>query len=156
MIAAATACQKDRNVAVRVSIPDADSRETPAAGVGIIALPYNRDSVLASLEARARTPRPPTAALDSLFARFRGPFTRYTAISLRASSLRDSLDALRRALDSTPPDSPHSRQLSARVRRMADSSRILDQRVERARTELDRARTELVSRSESLRGTIRR
>ena len=45
---------------------------------------------------RARTPRPQTATLDTLFARFRGPFTRYTDASYRASQLRDSLDQLRR------------------------------------------------------------
>ncbi|MFL5461455.1 MAG: hypothetical protein ACJ8AY_12285, partial [Gemmatimonadales bacterium] len=94
------ACHTDKDVAVRVSIPDAESRETPAAGVGIVALPYDRDSILASLEARARTPRPQTATLDTLFAHFRGPFTRYTDVSYRASQLRDSLDRLRRGLDS--------------------------------------------------------
>jgi len=38
-------------VAVRVSIPDPASTETPAAGVGVVALPYDRDCVLESLEA---------------------------------------------------------------------------------------------------------
>ena len=47
-------------------------------GVGVVALPYDRDSVLASLEARAGSPRPHTARLDTLFARFRGPFVAYT------------------------------------------------------------------------------
>src|SRR5918912_2639358 len=75
------ACHKKRAVAVRVSIPGLDSLESPAAGVGVIALPYDRDSVLASMEAHARTPRPDTRALDRLFARFRGPFIAYTGLS---------------------------------------------------------------------------
>jgi hypothetical protein len=156
LLAVLAGCQSERTVAVRVSIPDADSLETPAAGVGVIALPYDRDSVLASLEARARTPRPHTAALDSLFARFRGPFTTYSRISYAASALRDSVDALRRELEGTGPGSPEHRSLSARVRRMADSLTALEARTERAREQLDRARSEFVQRSETLRAAVRR
>jgi len=140
VLALLAGCHTNRPVAVRVSIPDAESRETPAAGVGVVALPYDRDSVLAALAARAGTPRPPTAALDTLFARFRGPFTRYTRLSYLASQLRDSLDSL----------GPRG------GRALTDSLRLLDRQVDRARTELDRARTEFVSRSESLRTAVRR
>lgn len=142
-------------MAVRVSIPDADSLETPAAGVGIIALPYDRDSVLASLEARAPSPRPSTAALDSLFARFRGPFTRYTRLSYAASRLRDSLDVLRKAHDTLPADSPQRRTLSTRLRQLTDSLAMAERSALRARGDLDRARTEFVSRSDSLRARVR-
>ena len=141
-------CDTDREVAIRVSIPDAESRETPAAGVGIIALPYDRDSILASLEARARAPRPQTATLDTLFAQFRGPFTRYTDVSYRASQLRDSLDQLRRGHDSGSS--------SAQLKRLADSMRLLERQVDRARSQLDRARAEFVSRSEGPRTAVRR
>ena len=72
------ACERPRDVAVRVSIPGPDSVETPVTGVGLIALPYDRDSVLAALEASARSPRPDTTALDSLFRAFRVPFVSYT------------------------------------------------------------------------------
>ncbi len=137
-------CQSERNVAVRVSIPNIDSIETPAAGVGVVALPYDRDSVLASLESRARTPRPPTAALDTLFARFRGPFTHYTKLSYTAAALRDSLDRLRQS----PEVSPAARQL-------ADSLARIEGQTERARRELDRARAEFVGRSEKLRAAVR-
>ena len=153
--AVVAACQKQRNIAVRVSIPDADSLETPASGVGVIALPYDRDSVLASLESRARTPRPNTAALDSLFARFRGPFTTYTRISYSASKLRDSVGLLQKELDALPRDSRESRSLSARLKQMSDSLAAMETRVERARRELSRARTNFVSRSESLRAAVR-
>jgi hypothetical protein len=145
--AALGACRTEHQVAVRVSIPDADSRETPAAGVGVVALPYDRDSILATLEARARTPRPRTTELDSLFAQFRGPFTRYTTVSYRAGQLRDALDSLRQ--------SPDSGTHSAPVRRVADSLRSLEQQVNRARVELDHARAVFVRRSEPLRAAIR-
>ena len=152
----ATGCDTSRTVAVRVSVPDSDSRETPAAGVGVIALPYDRDSVLASLEDRARTPRPRTAALDTMFARFRGPFTRYTGVSLRSSALRDSHELLQRRLDSIAPGSPDRRQLSERIERMADSARALDRQLDQARRTLDRARAEFLTQSESLRTAVRR
>jgi hypothetical protein len=155
VVAVLAGCDTKRTVAVRVSIPDADSMETPAAGVGIVALPYDRDSVLASLRARAHTPRPDTVELDSLFARFRGPFTRYTRLSYTASRLRDSLEVLRRALDSLPSSSPQHHTLTARVRRMADSLAAAERSVERSRRDLDRARREFVNRSESLRARVR-
>lgn len=148
-------CEKSRQVAVRVSIPNPDSVETPAAGVGIVALPYDRDSVLAALEARARTPRPNTAALDSLFARFRGPFTAYTALSYAEGELRDSLRALRSRLDSLPGNAPEHPGLTARYRRMSDSLGRVSDRVQRARVTLDRARGDFLARSESLRAAVR-
>jgi len=144
------ACHTDKEVAVRVSIPDAESRETPAAGVGVIALPYDRDSILASLEARARSPRPQTSTLDTLFAHFRGPFTRYTDVSYRASQLRDSLEQLRHRHDSL------SSSPSPELKRLADSVRMLDRQVDRARSDLGRARSEFVSRSEAPRAAVRR
>ena len=158
LVAAAllAACDTDQSVAVRVSIPDADSRETPAAGVGVIALPYDRDSILASLAQRAQTPRPGTAALDTLFARFRGPFTRYTRLAYLASELRDSLDRLKRRLDASTAGSASHRELTTGTQRITDSLRRVERQVERSRAELDRARTGFVSRSESLRTALRR
>ena len=151
----ASGCQRERQVSVRVSIPNADSVETPAAGVGVIALPYDRDSVLATLEARARAPRPPTAALDTLFAQFRGPFTRYTRISYTLSSLRDSLEQLRHNLDSLPSGSAEAREVTSRVRRLVDSVGRLEVQAERTRRSLDQARTTFVTRSEPLRAAVR-
>jgi len=154
--AALAGCRTDRDVAVRISIPDVDSRETPAAGVGVVALPYDRDSILTSLERRARTPRPGTAALDSLFSRFRGPFASYTSISYQASQLRDSLERAQQVLDSSAAGSPARRESSSRVRHLADSLRAVELEGERSRAKLDRARAEFVSRSESLRTAVRR
>ncbi len=150
-----TGCEGSREVAVRVSIPDPGSVETPAAGVGVVALPYDRDSALASLEARARAPRPHTAALDSLFARFRGPFTAFTAISYDEGRLRDSLSRLRNRLDSEPRGSPEYSGLAAQHRHISDSLTSTSRRAGRARAALDRARTDFVARSESLRSAVR-
>ncbi len=147
-------CEKERDIAVRVSIPGPDSLETPAAGVGVVALPYDRDSVLGSLEARAGTPRPHTATLDSMFARFRGPFTTYTSIAYVAGELRDSLGRLRRQLDSVPPGAEH-RARRARIKRLSDSLAALESRAERARAVLDRARADFVNRSQSLRTEVK-
>jgi hypothetical protein len=148
------ACESNEHVAVRVSIPDPSTVETPAAGVGVVALPYDRDSVLARLEERAGSSRPHTAALDSMFARFRGPFTTYTAISYAESELRDSLRQIQLRLDSLGSATDRS-TLSALQRRMTDSLNKTTQRARQARAALDLARAEFLSRSESLRTAVR-
>jgi hypothetical protein len=140
---------------VRVSIPGPDSLEAPAAGVGVVALPYDRDSILASLEGRAPTPRPPTAALESLFVRFRGPFTAYTSSTYAAGKLRDSLSLVRRQLDTLSRPTPQYRILQRRLLLLSDSVAAANTRAERARVALDRARSEFVNRSESLRARVR-
>jgi hypothetical protein len=155
LAAGLVACEKERDISVRVSIPGPDSLETPAAGVGIIALPYDRDSVLASLEARARTPRPSTAALESLFAKFRGPFTSYTSATYAVDKLRDSLNLVRRQLDTLSRQAPQYRLLHHRLLLLSDSVTAAKARAEHDRVVLDRARSEFVSRSESLRARLR-
>ena len=149
------ACDPSEHVAVRVSIPDPTNVETPAAGVGVVALPYDRDSVLASLETSAGSPRPHTAKLDSMFARFRGPFTTYTAISYAENELRDSLRKIQVRLDSLTSPSPHRSELAGLQQRMIDSLSRTTQRARQARVALDRARSEFLSRSESLRAAVR-
>jgi hypothetical protein len=134
------ACERPREIAVRVSIPGPDSVETPVTGVGVVALPYDRDSVLKQLEARAGTPRPDPAPLDSLFAAFRGPFTAYSAVTLRLTKLRDSVAESKAGADSL---------------RLADSLRATEARAEQARVRLDQARREFVERSDSLRRRMR-
>ncbi len=155
MLAAFAACDTASEVAVRVSIPGVDSLETPAAGVGVVALPYDRDSVLASLEARAGTQRPHTVALDSLFSRFRGPFTTYTTAAYATGQLRDSIALLRSQLDSLRRSSPSYGALHARYTRLSDSLTQAEKRSFRARLALDRARAGFVGRSESLRAAVR-
>jgi hypothetical protein len=153
--AGVTACERPRDVAVRVSIPGPDSVETPVTGVGLVALPYDRDSVLAALESSAATPRPDTTALDSLFRAFRVPFVTYTGTVQRTERVRDSLDRLRARLESLPRNTPEYREEYAGFSRLNDSLGAAQERTERARQTLDRARAEFVDRSESLRARIR-
>jgi len=142
-------------VAVRVSIPGPDAVESPASGVGVVALPYDRDSVLASLEARAASPRPHTAEMDTLFARFRGPFIAYTTTTYAAGKLRDSLTALQGRLDSLGRSTPQYQSLHRRLSSLSDSLASVELRGERARAALSRARADFVSRSGILRTAMR-
>jgi hypothetical protein len=155
LAAAIAGCKSTREVAVRVSIPDPDAVETPASGVGVVALPYDRDSVLASLEARAASPRPHTAEMDTLFARFRGPFIAYTTTAYAAGKLRDSLAELQGRLDSLGRGTPQYQSLHRRVSSLSDSLASVEIRGNRARAALSRARSDFVSRSEGLRTAIR-
>jgi hypothetical protein len=153
--AGVAACERPRTIAVRVSIPGPDSVETPVTGIGLVALPYDRDSVLAALERTARAPRPDTAELQRLFHQFRGPFTAYTASAFAAGQLRDSAERLKARLDSTPRGSVEYRERSGTYARLSDSLTALQHRTEERRAELDRARAAFVTRSESLRAAIR-
>ncbi len=149
------ACERTRAVAVRVSVPGPDSVETPASGVALVALPYDRDSVLRALEARAPAPRPPTAELDSLFRRFRGPFAAYTQAAFRAGKLRDSLERLKRTLDSLPRNAAEYRSLYLEFGRLSDSLSAVERREAAAESELEQARRAFVPRSDTLRARIR-
>jgi hypothetical protein len=154
-LAGLTGCERPRDVAVRVSIPGPDSVETPVTGVGLVALPYNRDSVLAALEKEAPTPRPDTGALDSLFRAFRMPFASYTAAVQRSEGLRDSLERLRVALDSLPRNTPEYRERYAAFSRLDDSLAAARKASDRARQELERARVDFAERGDPLRARIR-
>jgi hypothetical protein len=155
LAAALSGCRGGRELRVRVSIPGPDSLEVPASGVGVIALPYDRDSVLASLEARASRPRPHTAALESLFAGFREPFTSYTKTVYATTRLQDTLAQLQRQLDTTRRASPEYRILQSRLASVSASLDSTQARSERARSVLARARANFVGRSESLRTAVR-
>lgn len=148
-------CGGTRELRVRVSVPGPDSLEVPASGVGVIALPYDRDSVLASLEAHATRPRPHIAELESLFAGFRGPFTSYTKTVYATTRLQDTLAHLQRQLDTTRRDSPDYRTLKSRLASVSASLHHTQEESDRARVLLDRARGSFVSRSESLRSDVR-
>jgi len=155
LLAALAGCEKPRPLAVRVSIPAPDSVETPVTGVGLVALPYDRDSVLRAMEQRARTPRPPTAPIESLFATFRAPFAAYSSATIRLGRLRDSLRASKAALDSLPRSAPAYAQQYAVFGRLTDSLRAAEERVDRARIALDRERSTLADRGDTLRLRMR-
>ncbi|HET8650918.1 MAG TPA: hypothetical protein VFL95_12810 [Gemmatimonadales bacterium] len=133
---ALAACGGPRKLVVRASLPGLDSTETPLAGLGFVALPYNRDSIMDALRAQARTPRPSTSALDSLFAKFRGPFTAYVRASEHLRQLQDSLTKAG-VTDSMAP-------ALVAARRARDS----------AQRELAPVRAELATRGDSLRVAI--
>ena len=154
-MAAIVACEGSHDVAVRVSIPGPDSTETPASAIGLIALPYDRDSVLAALARNARSPRPDTTELQRLFREFRGPFTAYTATAFAAGQLHDSLERLKARLDSLPRGSDEYRERYAAFGRLNDSMVALQGRSEQRRRALDQARAAFVERSETLRAAIR-
>lgn len=78
---------------VRANVPDVNGVGVPAADLALVALPYDRDSVIASLEGRAPSPRPATALLDSAFAEFRAPFAAFSSASYAAAALQDSIRA---------------------------------------------------------------
>jgi hypothetical protein len=112
-------CDSGRTVAVRVSIVGPDSAESPVPGVVLTAVPFDRDSIFRALEARAGTPRPHVAELDSAFAMYRGPFVALASAGEAATALRDSLAA--------GGDTAALRaRLTAAETRVADARRALD------------------------------
>lgn len=156
LILAVAACeQRPRDIAVRVSIPGPDSVAAPVAGIGLIALPYNRDSVLRALEAAALSPRPSTTQLDSLFRAFRGPFAEYASANYAAEKLRSDLAGLKHHLDSLPRNAPEYRELYARFGQQSTALTSAEKRETAARIALADARAKFVGRSDSLRTRIR-
>ena len=119
----------------------------------LVALPYDRDSVLAALEAKG-TARPHTRELDSLFTLWRTPFLRFARATLRSQQLRDSLALLRRQLDSLPRNAPEYQPLYARFGALTDSLAAATDSTEPARVELDRKRKTLLPRIDSLRRLV--
>lgn len=138
-----TGCGKRvRTITVRVTIPTDGpaSPAAPLAGVQVVALPYDRDSVRAALERAAPTPRPSTAGVDSLFARFREPFSAYARASLRADRLRDSAAVLTERLGAAA---------------YADSMKAAERRRDSTQAALDAVRRAVGDRMDSLRAPIR-
>jgi hypothetical protein len=156
LVLALVACDRPKVVVVRVSIPGPDSIEAPVAGIGLVALPYDRDSVLRTLEARAPSPRPSTAALDSLFGRFREPFSAYTQATYAAGKLRESLQGLKRRLDSLPRNAPEYRDLYLQFTRQSDALPAAEKQEASTQAALARARAEFLPRTDTLRARIRR
>lgn len=149
------ACQRTRDVTVIATIPGLDSAGGPAAGFAFVALPYDRDSLVAAFEGRAATPRPSTDALDTLFASYRAPFAAYTALVAESARYTDTLAALKRRLEGMPRTVPEYAASYQRWTGLRDTLRTLDAQAAQARTALEAARPAFVARSESLRTLIR-
>src|SRR5438876_626768 len=110
-----------RQVAVRILVPDLEGSETPIPGVVVVALPYDRDSVLAALERRAGTGRPHAAELDSLFEAFRGPFLAFSRAAWRLERMTRRRDSLVRRGAAAAAGSPAAAELAARLGALDDS-----------------------------------
>lgn len=149
------ACSRTRTVTVFASVPGQGTAGTPAAGFTFAALPYNRDSIIAAFEVRARTQKPSTAALDSLFAKYREPFAHYTALVAESRRYSDSMTALKARLDTASRTSPEYTGAYRKWSAWRDSMRAIDAEAAAARAALEKARPAFIAQSESLRATIR-
>ena len=137
-------------------IPDPLGGEAPVAGQPVVALPYDRDSVLAALEQRAASPRPNTAILDSLFQLFRRPFVAYAQATFHANRLRDSLNRIRFRLDSMPRNESAYVLLYRRFAELSDSVTAVDRSAVPQRARLDALRRRLLPTIERLRLAVSR
>jgi hypothetical protein len=155
IVLAVAACSR-RETTIGVAVPDLEGRLTPVARLPIVVLPYDRDSLLAELEARAPGPRPDTAAIDSLFALVRGPFSELLRTEARAVGLRDSLDRLRARLEHEPRNSPAYRAGYRAFSALADSLARAEQRIEKAQLVVSAAERQIGSRLGKLRQAVTR
>ena len=149
------ACQSTTRVHVRTLIPAVDGQLEPAPGVALVALPYDRDSIIAVLAARATSPRPDVTSLDSLFARFQRPFAAYAVAADKSSRLQDSLGRMKAALDSLPRDSPAYRQLYGAFVTLGTERSTADRQRDSLQGALKAARAAFGARSDSTRLALR-
>lgn len=119
---------------VSVEVPDLDGTLTPASGIVVTALPFDRDSLVLTMEARAGSSRPGTEALDSLFALYREPFLDYFRAGQAREAARDSLAS------GTISQTEHDR---------------VEARYQAAREALQRVRGQLDPAIDSLRAEVR-
>jgi len=126
------------------------------AHLQLVALPYNRDSVLAALEATSPRPAAPTRQLDSLFAAFRTPFGAYAKAAYRVQALERSLGYLKLRLDSLPRSSPAYDSLYRAFATGSDSATAAHRRRDETQRELALARAKLLPRIDSLRQLMAR
>lgn len=131
-------------MSISVQIPDATGTLGPAPGVTVTALPYDRDSLMLSLENEAPTPRPHTATLDSLFQLFREPFAESTRLAALAQRIRDTL----RVIQADPAQGPG---LTA----WQDSLAKLERAQSAASARLALVRAQVAPRIDSLRAEVR-
>lgn len=149
------ACQGTTRVHVRARIPAADGRIEPAPGVALVALPYDRDSIIAALAARAASPRPDVSLLDTLFARFQRPFAAYAVAAGRAAQLQDSLARIKATLDSMPRESPAYRVLYGTFVTLGTERAAADRQRDSLQQALKRARAAFGASSDSTRMVLR-
>jgi hypothetical protein len=152
---ALSACKSTMQVEVRALVPAANGRLLPAPGVPLVALPYDRDSVIAALEARAPSPRPSTALLDSLFRRFRPPFAAFAAIADTVRALQDSLTSFKAQIDSLSRESPEYRKRYGAFLELTGRRAEAERRQAAAQKALTAARSAFGPRADSVRAAVR-
>lgn len=135
-------------------MPGPGGSELPVADLPVIALPYDRDSLIAALEARTGSPRPHQAALDSLFATFAEPYGHAAEAAAAATALERELAKLRARLDSMSRGAPDYAAAYAGFGRLSDSLRRLRTRQEEAQRSLLAARARIQPRVDSLRAEV--
>ena len=149
------ACNSTRQVAVQILVPDLAGVETPIPGAVVAALPYDRDSLIETMERRAASGRPHTQALDSLFQAFHGPFLDMSRAAWLVEQTGRRLDSVNAGLSAALPGSPAARELSTRRKTLTDSLTRQNAGMVRARTALSAARDTLWPRIERLRREAR-
>ncbi|MGH7590796.1 MAG: hypothetical protein ACREL2_05110, partial [Gemmatimonadales bacterium] len=139
----------------RISVwaPGLDSLPSPVAHLPVVVLPYDRDSILGVLAARA-TPRPRQRELDSLVTLARAPLLAYLQASWRADSAHRLLAAARAVMDSTPRNSDTYQAAYARFSVAADSLPRLDRAVATAGARLERSDPRVTARLAEVRAAI--
>lgn len=136
-------------------MPDLDNVETPVAGVLVSALPYDRDSLIASMEQRAPGARPHTAALDSLFRAFQAPFVAFSRAAWRLEHATRRLDSLTTARRGAGGGSPAATELDHRIQALEDTLGRLKTERDAARKGLSAARDTLWPRMGTLRAEVK-
>lgn len=125
--------------------------DAPLAHLRLVALPYDRDSLLRVLEARSPRPVALTRPMDSLFQLFRGPFTAYAAAAYRIEALERALAEHQRRLDSLPRSSPAYDSLYRAFAAGSDSLTALSRRRDEAQRTLAEYRARVAPRLDLLR-----
>ncbi len=136
-------------------MPDLSGIETPIPGAVVAALPYDRDSLIRTMELRAPSGRPHTQALDSLFQAFHGPFLDMSRAAWLVEQTGRRLDSVTAALSAAAPASPAALELTGMRKTLTDSLTRQSAGLERARTALGAARDTLWPRIERLRQEAR-
>lgn len=150
------ACDGSHEVEIEVAIPGPDSVDTPVARLGLVALSYNRDSVLAVLEAANPRPAALTRQLDSLFELFRVPFSAYARAAYDVQILERSLGRLKQSLDSLPRGGAQYDSLYRRFAAGSDSLERAQERRDHTQRALAVTRNRLSAPLDSLRARMAR
>jgi hypothetical protein len=149
------ACNNSRRITVQILVPDLAGVETPIPGAVVAALPYDRDSLIETMERRVSSGRPHTQALDSLFQAFHGPFLDMSRAAWLLEQTGRRLDSVTAALSRAAADSPAAHELAAMRKTLSDSLTRQNAGMERARAALGAARDTLWPRIERLRQEAR-